>query len=88
MDQSIISVSVEDAPERWDELLLRVERGDKVGIVRDGAVVAVLVPAAVDPAKPDVREAVEEMKRFRDEHGALLGPGENVRDLIDEGRRF
>jgi hypothetical protein len=35
-----------------------------------------------------VRQAVEEMKRFRDEHGPLLGPGKSVRDLIDEGRRF
>jgi hypothetical protein len=88
MDHLTISVSCEEARERWEELILYVERDDKTGIVRDGAVVAVLVPAAFDSANSDLREAVQAINRFRDEHGLLLGPGENVRDLIDKGRRF
>jgi hypothetical protein len=84
----MIKVSVEEARERGEELMLCIERGEKVGIVRDEAVVAVLAPTPVEPAKPGVREAVEEMKRFRDEHGPLFRPGENVRDLLEAGRRF
>jgi hypothetical protein len=38
-------------------------------------------------AKPGVRKAAEEMTRFHEERGPHLGPGENIRDLIEVGRR-
>jgi len=82
------SVGAYEAKTHLPRLLDRVEGGETITITRHGKPVARLVPAAGETAMPDVRKAVEEMKRFREEHGPTLGPGLTVRDLIDEGRRF
>jgi len=55
---------------------------------RDVRLSGLLIPAAVDTAKPDVRKVIEEMKRFQAEQGPTLGPDLSIRDLIEEGRRF
>jgi hypothetical protein len=44
-----------------------------------------LVPARASKPAPDVRAAVEAMKKFR--KGRSLG-GLRIREMIDEGRRF
>src|SRR3954466_11997752 len=76
-----------EAKTHLPQLLDRVESGETITITRHGKPVAKLVPASGETAKPDVKEAVEEMKRFRQEHGPTLGPGLTIRDLIEEGRR-
>src|SRR5262245_1347801 len=82
------SMGAYEAKTHLAELLDRVEGGETITITRHGKPIAKLVPASGGVARPDVRKAVEEMKRFRDEHGPLLGPGLTIRDLIEAGRRF
>jgi prevent-host-death family protein len=73
-----------EAKTRFAALLKRVEQGERITITRHGRAVAVLSPA---PGSADrtVTEAIDEILAFR--RGRRLGPGLNVRNLIDEGRR-
>ena len=87
-ERSESSMGAYEAKTHLAELLDRVEGGETITITRHGKPIAKLVPASGGVARPDVRKAVEEMKRFREEHGPLLGPGFTIRDLIEEGRRF
>jgi prevent-host-death family protein len=82
------SVGAYEAKTHLPQLLDRVEGGETITITRHGKPVAKLVPAAGETAKPDVRKAIDEMKRFQMEQGPTLGPGLTIRDLIEEGRRF
>ena len=72
------------AKTRLAELLVRVEKGERIVITRHGRPVAQLVPV---PGAPDrtVDEAVAAILSFRT--GRTLGTGLAVRDLIQEGRR-
>jgi prevent-host-death family protein len=81
------SVGAYEAKRHLAELLDRVEGGETITITRHGKPIAKLVPASGGATRPDVRKAVEEMKRLREEHGPVLGPGLTIRDLIEEGRR-
>jgi prevent-host-death family protein len=81
------SVGAYEAKTHLPQLLDRVEGGETITITRHGKPVAKLVPASGRMAKPDVKKAVEEMKRFQKEHGPTLGPGLTIRELIEEGRR-
>ncbi len=73
-----------EAKNRLSELLQAVENGEEVTITRHGRPVARLVPAdQSDRAK--VREAIEWLKKTRKERS--LG-GLNIKDLINEGRRY
>lgn len=81
------SVGSYEAKTHLPRLLERVARGDRITITKHGVPVAMLVPAPATE-KPDVRAAVEAMKRFRDERGPTLGGGLTIRDMIEEGRRF
>jgi prevent-host-death family protein len=74
-----------EAKTHLPQLLERVSRGEEFTITRHGKPVARLVPPAGARPKPDVRAAVEAMKRFR--RGRTLG-GSSIREMIEEGRRF
>src|SRR4051794_37870339 len=80
------SVGAYEAKTHLPQLLERVSKGERITITKHGVPVAVLVPPA-DSEKPDVRRAIEEMKRFQEQNGPTLGPDLTVRDLIQEGRR-
>ena len=67
------------------QLLERVAQGEEFTITRHGKPVARLVPTTTAKPRPDVRAAVEAMKRLRE--GQTLG-GLSVREMIEEGRRF
>ena len=81
------SVGAYEAKTHLPQLLDRVESGETITITRHGKPVAKLVPALGEMARPDVKKAIEEMKRFQKEHGPTLGPGLTIRALIEEGRR-
>jgi prevent-host-death family protein len=81
------SVGAYEAKTHLPQLLDRVESGETITITRHGKPVAKLVPASGETARPDVKKAIEEMKRFQKEHGPTLGPDLTIRDLIEEGRR-
>lgn len=78
------AVGAYEAKTHLAELLARVEKGERILITKHGRPVAQLVPP---PGAPDrtVDEAIEGIRGFR--RGKRLGPGETVRDLIDDGRR-
>ena len=79
------SVGAYEAKTHLPELLRRVENGERITITRHGHPVAELVPPVAAPRR-DVREVIEDIKRFRKGH--TLGPGLTIRQLIDEGRRY
>ncbi len=76
-------VGVYDAKTQLPRLLEGVERGETVTITRHGKPVARLVP--VVPRRRPASEAIAALFAFREEHTL---DGLNVRELIDEGRRF
>lgn len=73
-----------EAKNRLSELLVAVENGEEVTITKHGRPVAKLVPfTAHDQAR--VVAAIAELRQLREK--VRLGTGENVKELIDEGRR-
>jgi prevent-host-death family protein len=81
------SVGSFEAKTHLPKLLERVARGERITITRHGKPVAMLVPAG--PAEErDVKQVVEEMLAYRNRQRRTLGPGETLRGLIEEGRRY
>ena len=74
-----------DAKIHLAELLERAAKGEEFTITKHGEPVAMLVPPRTGKPSPDARAAVEAMKQFR--KGRILG-GLNIRQMIEEGRRF
>lgn len=77
------TVGAYEAKTHLAALLDRVARGERIAIARHGVPVAVLHPVQA-PKRMAVREAIAELRRFRDRHS--LG-GDTIRSLIEEGRR-
>jgi prevent-host-death family protein len=74
-----------DAKTHLAELLDRVSRGEKITITRHGVPAAMLVPAGETSAKMTHKEIVEGMRKLR----KRIKPGKmNVRQMVEEGRRF
>jgi prevent-host-death family protein len=80
------SVGSFEAKTHLAQLLDRVAQGEEFTITKHGKPVARLVPAIAAKPKPDVRQAIEELKAFS--KGNTLGEGITIRDLIEDGRRF
>ena len=74
-----------EAKTHLPQLLERAAKGEEFTITKHGKPVARLVPPRPAKAAPDVRAAVEAMKKFR--KGRSLG-GLSIREMIEEGRRF
>jgi prevent-host-death family protein len=77
-------VGVYDAKTNLAKLLDEVERGETVTITRHGRPVAKLVPVT-GANKRTVEETIQAIREFR--RGRSLG-GLNIKELIEEGRRF
>jgi prevent-host-death family protein len=80
------SVGSFEAKTHLPQLLERVAQGEEFTITKHGKPVTRLVPAVAIKPRPDVRQAIEELKAFS--KGNTLGEGTTIRDLIDDGRRF
>lgn len=80
-------VGSSEAKTHLPALLERVARGETITITEHGRPIAQLVPVPPEQ-KPDVRQAIEEMKRFQREEAPTLGDDLSIRQLIEEGRRF
>jgi prevent-host-death family protein len=74
-----------EAKTHLSQLLERAARGEEFTITKHGKPMARLVPPRAAKPTPDVRAAVEAMKRFR--KGRTLD-GLSIREMIEEGRRF
>ena len=77
-------IAASEAGSRLDELLKRVEAGERIAITDHGEAVAYLVPAEAG-AKRD--EFADRAKKWRSSRTGLTLGGATVRDLINEGRR-
>lgn len=82
------SVAASDARRHLPQLLSRVESGERSVIALQGKAVAHLVPAIESKAKTDVKDVLEELRRFQQEQGPTLGPDVSIRGSIEAGRRF
>ena len=74
-----------EAKTHLPQLLERTAKGEEFTITKHGKPVARLVPPRSAKPAPDVRAAVEAMRKFR--KGRTLG-GLSIREMIEEGRRF
>ena len=80
---SMSSVGTYEAKTHLPALLKRVEEGETITITNHGRAVARLVPA-LEPTERPISEILDSLdsKRIR------LEPGETIRGLIDEGRKY
>ena len=80
-------VGMHEARSRLWELIDMVRKGKEVTLTRRGVRVAKIVPIE-EPAPHDkrsVREAIEEMRKFRTVHPLR---GLSIKKMIEEGRRY
>jgi prevent-host-death family protein len=80
---TIRTIGSYEAKTHLAQLLEEVAKGERVTITRHGNPVATLQPAN-PAAMTDVRERIEELKKFR--RGRSL-KGLSLREMIEEGRR-
>jgi prevent-host-death family protein len=80
------TVGAFDAKTNLSRLLDRVENGETVVITRHGVPVARLTPYKTEIDREEVRKAIAELKKLS--KGQRLPPGETIKDLINEGRRY
>ena len=78
------TVSANEAKTRFSKLLADVVNRETVVVTKHGVPVAQLVPIRNDFAA--AAAAIDEWKRYRDEHYVTLGGGITIRELIEEGR--
>jgi prevent-host-death family protein len=82
------SVEASQAKTHLSALLKRVKRGERITITTHGVPTAILIPVEGSPARPAHAAIVEGMRKLR-KRVQRLGRGRlNVRDLVEEGRRF
>lgn len=82
------TVGAYEAKTHLPQLLERVAKGEKIAITKHGVPVAMLVPVE---QKKDIAWALQEMKKFRAERrkrGIKPLTNEEIKELINEGRRY
>ncbi len=79
------SVGTYEAKTHLPSLLSRVEKGESITITKRGKPIAKLVPADAAEEK-DVKQVIEEMLNYRDQHGPVLGDDLTIRKMLEEGR--
>ncbi len=77
------TVGAKEAKTHLSELLAEVAAGATVELTKYGSPVARLVPIRHDFVSA---AAIDEWKRYRDEHNVTLGGGITIRELIEDGR--
>jgi prevent-host-death family protein len=78
------TVGANEARTHFSQLLAEVAAGATIEITKRGKPIARLVPIHHDFA--NAAAAIDEWKRYRDEHHVTLGGGITIRELIEEGR--
>ena len=81
----MITVEAFEAKTNLSPLLERVAQGESIRITRHGKPIAKIVPDDPELPTPDVTEVIDAIREFR--RGRNINP-EEIRSLIDEGRRF
>lgn len=80
------TVSAFEPKTHLSRLLDEVAQGETITTTKHGVPVAVLAPAP-GAQRPDVA-AIEDWRRYREEHNITLGDDVTIRELIEEGRRY
>lgn len=76
-----------DAEKSLSELVERAEAGETIDILRDGRLVAKLVPAEPKVEKPKKRVDIETLRRhLESQSGPVVESGDIVRTMRDEAR--
>lgn len=78
------SIGSYEAKTHLPRLLERVKAGETFTITKHGIPVAMLVPVS-GPRKEDIVETIDQLKAFQRKHRLN---GLNIREMIEEGRRF
>lgn len=79
------TVGIFEAKNRLSELVERAARGEEIMITRRGEQIARLVPPQIPHARDQARRLAARIRESR--AGQLLGEGDSLRDMIEEGRR-
>jgi len=79
----IQTIEAHEEEVRLFDLLDRVERGERIAIVREGVHVATLISADEDRRA----KAAAACKRMRERRKGLTLDGLSIREMIEEGRR-
>ena len=80
---AVRKVGAFEAKTKFSELLDRVERGEEIIVTRHGKPVARIVPYEPRRSEEEIRKAIEEIRRLRDN---VTLDGLDWRELRDEGR--
>jgi prevent-host-death family protein len=84
MKAKIQKVNAFEAKTRLSELLRETEQGASYIICRRGKEVARLTPPTKDTKKMDLKEVLSSFHEIRQQISGRV----NIRELIEEGRRF
>lgn len=88
------TVGAYEAKTHLSKLLERVRRGERITITRRGVPIAVLAPPPAEAQPMDgatqsaVRETVEALREFRRRRKGRGLTAQEIKELIEEGRRF
>jgi prevent-host-death family protein len=89
MDARVSEFAVAEAKARFSELLDRAENGEAITIKRHGKPIVKLVAVgSVLTVEDRRRERLEWIAQRGAPNGPRLAPGETIKDLINEGRKY
>lgn len=84
--QKTAVVGAFEAKTKFSALLDRVEAGEEITITRNGKAVAHLTRETRRSSPEEIEAVIERMRELR--RGNKLAPGETIKDLIHEGRKY
>jgi prevent-host-death family protein len=74
--------NLQEAKKRFSEILERAARGERVGLTKEGKIVAIIGPPPDEPA--ELQSIFKKIERIRRRSKKV--PGVTVKSLIEEGR--
>ena len=74
--------NLQEAKKRFSEILERATRGERVGLTKEGKIVAIIGPPPEETA--ELQSIFKKIERIR--RRAKKVPGVTVKSLIEEGR--
>lgn len=74
-----------DAKTLLSDLLPLLQSGESISIIQGGEEVAVLTPPRVGEPKTSLHDAIAAMLEIR---SRVEGPGMDLKELVNEGRRY
>lgn len=78
-------VGIYEAKTKFAKLVQRAERGEEITITRHGHPVAKLIAASIVEA--DIRKTIDAIHGFKAKHGVKGFSRDEIKALIEDGRR-